>query len=146
MRICLLIALLWVAPICQGCNPSQNPETIEVGRDECRQCKMMIVDGRFGGEIVTSKGKVFKFDSFDCLLGFHRQLVDPGEKVFLANFAKVGELISAEQAVITELSSTTSPMGSNHVAFSTLEEARTVLSEPNLTVLRWSDLMHDVEE
>ena len=145
MRLRLLIALLLIAPFFQGCNPSQDPETIQVGRDECRQCKMMIVDGRFGGEIVSSKGKVFKFDSFDCLLGFHKQLVDPGAKVFLANFAKVGELISAEKAVITELSSTTSPMGSNHIAFHTLEEAKSILSDPNLTVLRWSDLMHDVE-
>ena len=38
-----------------GCNP--KPEKITFGKDNCAECKMTIMDPKFGGEIVTKKGK-----------------------------------------------------------------------------------------
>ena len=45
-----------------------SPLPIDYNHDECAYCKMKIADARFGAELVTSKGKVFKFDSAECLI------------------------------------------------------------------------------
>jgi len=38
-----------------SCTP--KPEKIAFGKDNCAECKMPIMDPKFGGEIVTKKGK-----------------------------------------------------------------------------------------
>ena len=50
-----------------------EPQPIQYGRDNCAFCKMTIVDGRYGSELVSSKGKVFKFDAVECLINFDLQ-------------------------------------------------------------------------
>ena len=56
-----------------GC--SKGPKPIDYGNDGCHFCKMTIVDKIHGSELITEKGKVFKFDDsrycdhklcFDC--------------------------------------------------------------------------------
>ncbi len=42
-----------------GCNT--EPQPIKIGEDACSFCKMSIADNRYGAEIITKKGKVFKF-------------------------------------------------------------------------------------
>ncbi|MDX1911017.1 MAG: hypothetical protein SFV22_06010, partial [Saprospiraceae bacterium] len=48
---------------------STGPEPIRYGQDNCHACKMTLTDRRFGAEIVTKKGKVYKFDDLNCLMG-----------------------------------------------------------------------------
>ncbi len=47
-----------------------KPEPINYGHDECEFCRMQISDNRYGAELVTDKGKVYKFDSIECLIEF----------------------------------------------------------------------------
>lgn len=49
---------------------SSGPEPIRYGKDECAHCKMTLTDKRFGAEIITDKGKVFKFDDLNCLTDY----------------------------------------------------------------------------
>jgi copper chaperone NosL len=60
-----LIAFLLI-----GCNP--KAEKINLGKDQCAECKMTIVDPKFGAEIVTKKGKVYKFDDTHCIADVFR--------------------------------------------------------------------------
>ena len=52
------VATLLAFFVLTGCNP--KPEKIAIGKDACAECKMTIMDPKFGGEIVSKKGKVFK--------------------------------------------------------------------------------------
>jgi copper chaperone NosL len=61
-----IIALLFIS-----C--SKVPEKINYGEDHCMNCEMTIMDKRYGAEIVTVKGKVYKFDSVECLVEFLKQ-------------------------------------------------------------------------
>ena len=56
--------------------------------DTCAYCRMTISDERFGGQFVTSKGKVHVFDSIECLAAF-----------YLAN----GTMTDGEQAWVSRL-------------------------------------------
>ena len=55
--------------IIAGCI-STDPEPINYGHNNCDYCKMTIVDRSFGAELVTTKGKKFKFYSIECLAAF----------------------------------------------------------------------------
>lgn len=51
-----------------ACTPTVDP--IRFGKEECHHCKMIISDVRFGAELVTDKGKVFKFDAIECMIDY----------------------------------------------------------------------------
>ena len=58
-----LITLLWLF---YSCNIS--PKAINYGADGCHYCKMTIVETTHAAQIVTKKGKPYKYDAIECLL------------------------------------------------------------------------------
>lgn len=75
---------------------------------------MVLTDKRFGAEIVTAKGKVYKFDSIECMHGFEKsEAAKLGEDYsrFLVDTTNNGELIPADKAFITHDPHLHSPMG-----------------------------------
>ncbi len=63
-RLSILILLLIVT------NCSVSPKAIDYGNDGCHFCKMTIVDKLHAAEVVTNKGKVYKFDATECMINF----------------------------------------------------------------------------
>src|SRR5690606_30570495 len=51
-----------------ACKP--EAQAIDYGFDSCTHCKMTIADNRYGAELVTQKGKVYKFDAVECLTAY----------------------------------------------------------------------------
>ncbi|PWT70680.1 MAG: hypothetical protein C5B59_19955 [Bacteroidetes bacterium] len=47
---------------------SAAPQPILTGKDNCAYCTMMVTDLRFTSELVTQKGRIFKFDDSHCLI------------------------------------------------------------------------------
>jgi copper chaperone NosL len=99
-----------------GCGA--NPEPIVFGEDQCIYCKMKIADPRFGGELVTSKGKVFKFDAIECLLPYMEEL----ENVAFAHILGIayddpGQLIPVKELTFVISEEYPSPMGAHLAGF-----------------------------
>lgn len=134
------IFLVVFLPLLAHCNDGQGPQAIEIGRDACDFCRMVIVDGRFGGEIVTQKGKVYKFDSLKCLVGFYGGVAAEKTAVYVQDFLKPGTLLPAESAVFTMVKEHIGPMESNEVAFASAGEAQHVLVNENPTLIGWEEL------
>ena len=61
-------SILLIALLVFSCNSS--PQPIDYGNDGCHFCKMTIVDKVHAAEIVTKKGKVYKFDATECMVNF----------------------------------------------------------------------------
>ena len=82
---------------------------------------MSIADNRFGGEIITKKGKIFKFDDMHCLLQFRKEnvinLADIKE-TYLVNFEEPHNFIEASKASLLKSNQLRSPMGGNVAVFS----------------------------
>ncbi len=101
-----------------SCNA--GPEPLKTGVDNCYFCKMTLSDARFGAEIVTKKGKVFKFDDIHCLLSY-LSAKEPGpadvKNIYLADFAADHKLINADHALLLRSAELKSPMGGNIAAF-----------------------------
>ena len=107
-----------------GCNPA--PEAIAVGKDNCSECKMIIMDPKFGGELVTKKGKIYKFDDAHCVAVFlERRGVELSNihKALFVNYDKPNEFVEGKHAEFVVSSQFKSPMGGNAAAFKNKEEA-----------------------
>ena len=98
-----------------------NTEPINYGKDYCAHCKMGIMDPKFGGEIITKKGKIFKFDDLGCLGRFLKNgsvaEIDIAKKVAI-DYEHGGTFVEMERAKFFHDEQLKSPMGSNVAALS----------------------------
>ena len=124
-----------------GC--SHKPEKIVFGKDQCAECKMIIIDPKFGGEIVTKKGKVYKFDDAHCVAVFLErrgvELNNIHQTLFLDY--NDGEFVKVRSAEFVVSSQLKSPMGGNAAAFKNAGEAKKKSAElEGSKVTNWATL------
>lgn len=125
-----------------SCNA--QPEPIAYGKDACYSCKMTISDSRYGAEMLTKKGRVYKFDDSRCLVDFVQSNEIPKKNVqelYLASFHAPAELIPVHQAFLLKSEKLNSPMRGNVAAFKTLESLQEVQKEMAGEVVLWEDLL-----
>lgn len=119
---------------------SSAPQPFKVGVDACDYCKMTITDNRFGGEIITEKGKLYKFDDIHCLLSFKSEKGET-EKVkdmYLVDYAGKGQLLKLDQAYLIYGEGVKSPMGANIAAFANSDSMEKTRKELNASVINWN--------
>ena len=121
---------------------SIEPKPIQYGSDACSFCKMTIVQQIHGAEIVTNKGKVYKFDAVECMINFKNEMSKEQPKLFLTNhYHTPKELISAEEAAFLISENLPSPMGEYITAFKSKSAANEIQKELNGKVYSWSELL-----
>jgi copper chaperone NosL len=119
------LALFSCVAILSSC--TTGPDPISLGNDQCAFCKMNISDNRFGGELITRKGKVYKFDDAHCLMNFiGTGEVDKGSVaiVYFINFSSPHDLIKSDQAFLLKGELINGPMNGNIAAFSNQDSMR----------------------
>ena len=120
-----------------------QPEPIQYGSDLCHNCKMTLMDEKFGCELITKKGKVFKFDDVVCLLRYLRAGTIAKKDIsqlVVVNYVKKGELLPVEQAFFLVSDHIQSPMGSNTAAFATREAALRNNTGGSGVIKSWNEL------
>lgn len=130
-----------------GC--SKEPKPISYGEDECEFCKMIVMDKRYGSEMVTAKGKVYFFDSIECLVGFIDNMKMTNShyhSLWVSNYADPGKIIDAEKAVYLKNDLLRSPMGLNVLAVESDVQLKPILREYSGTKLGFNDLFKLVRE
>ena len=93
MRSSLLIAGLVM--YLTACN-SFNPEPIKLNVDNCEHCKMTVADLRFAAELITEKGRVYKFDDIDCLISYKNEKSLNNAAYFIADYDNPQTFLKAE--------------------------------------------------
>lgn len=102
----------------QSCGPS-GAQPIQRGTDACAHCKMTISDLRFGCELISKKGRPYKFDDVKCMRAFLTEgdFDQAGaEACYVADF-KTEELRPAGEMLFLQSEQLRSPMGGNYAAF-----------------------------
>lgn len=124
-----------------SCNVS--PQAIDYGNDGCHFCKMTIVDKVHAAEIVTKKGKVYKFDASECMINFLNDFEDVSEiKLYLTNYYTEPEvLIDATNSTFLISENIPSPMGAFLTAFETTEEAQKIQQQKGGLLYSWNELL-----
>ena len=124
----------------------RGPAAIRYGQDQCTECSMTLVDQHYGAELITTKGKVLKFDDLTCLLTFQRHGAQtPGTvaQIVVIDFSHSNVFLPVEQAYFLRHNNLHTPMASGLAAFSTeaeLEATRGQLGGAG-QILRWPDVM-----
>lgn len=119
MRFCWTILFLLFITSC-----STGPKPINYGADACDFCRMTIVDKQHAAQLVTQKGKNYKYDAIECMINDLNNWERPPVKFHLvADYSSPGELTDALMASYLISDEIPSPMGANLSAFSS-ESAR----------------------
>lgn len=124
---------------------SSGPQPIKLGQDACSFCKMSIVDNHFGGEIITKKGKVYKFDDMHCIAGFIKSNeVDSSgiKEIWLVNYDEPHNFILAQKAFLFESADLHSPMGGNIANFEDESKLTDVMKNMKGQPLTWNEYIN----
>lgn len=123
---------------------STDPEPIEYGKDQCEHCRMKIMDNKFGAEIVTNKGKIFKFDATECMLGYVSYGKLKQEDIanyYTTDASKPGQLIDASKAAFLISPKFPSPMGADLSAYANKSDAEKYQKDFTGEIKSWNDLL-----
>ena len=135
--IAAIVLLLLVS-----CNA--KPEAFAIGRDTCHDCKMTIMDPKFGGEIITEKGKVYKFDDAHCIASFLKtgqvKEEDITQTVFI-DYENKDRFLNVESSFFVVSTRLKSPMNSNAAAFANKEIADKIAAQTSGEVKSWEALL-----
>lgn len=125
---------------------SKEPVPINYGKDNCEYCLMSIIENKFGTELITKKGKIYKFDSIECLAAFENEFdTDEVDSKWVTNFSGSHRLIKHSDAYFLLSKQLKSPMGLFLSAYSSKEELETVKSEFGGDEINWSELVDYVK-
>jgi nitrous oxidase accessory protein len=123
---------------------ASGPQPIVLGQDACDYCRMTIADSRYGGEAITTTGRVHKFDGIECLAGYMRTaLAGTVKAVYVIDLQHPGTLVPAESAGFLKATLIHSAMGKSLVGFASpkaAEEQRAMLGGATMT---WAQVLAD---
>lgn len=125
------------------CSCKVEPEALRYGTDACHTCKMTLMDKKFGAELVTAKGKVYKFDDLNCMVSFIDSDYLSDETIghtLVIDYSQPGKLIPAHGAFYLKSDDIRSPMASGIAAFEIREALEKYMTGWNGVELGWNEI------
>jgi copper chaperone NosL len=107
------------------------------------------MDKRYGTEIVTSKGKVYTFDSVECLIEFLSDSENSGvqaSKMLVTSYTDPDRLIDAKTAVYLISEKMPSPMGAYITAFGDKKVAIEFNISQGGNLYNWEELFKNFKQ
>jgi copper chaperone NosL len=123
-----------------SCN--SQPQPIKVGNDACHFCKMIISDKRFGAEILTAKGKVYKFDDIICVIDFTKAQKKPMEATYyITDFEAPYTLIKTSENFLLKSDALKTPMNGQMAAYSSKQALQKAIVTYKGQEIYWDALL-----
>lgn len=139
VNVLLLVSASWLL---DGC--SSGPQPVVAGKDNCYLCKMTVTDTRYAAELITEKGKVYKFDDIYCLQSFIKSNVlddNNVRAVYLADFAGDHQLVKAEECFILQGGDIRGPMNGHVIAFRNKDSMKHMEARYNASHINWEQVL-----
>jgi copper chaperone NosL len=120
----------------------KGPEPISLNKDHCDFCKMTISELRFASELVTAKGRIYKFDDVACMINYVKENKDKlsNASYFVSEFTGTHALTEVEKLSFVKGSGVGSPMGGNIAAFSIADSAEVHVDRLQGRLSSWEEL------
>lgn len=136
----ILFLFAFLAMVVTSCEVA--PQKIEYGTDACSFCDMTIVDTKHAAQLVTKKGKNYKYDAVECMVhALNGELAEtPLAITLVADFNNPGEMTDAAKAGYLISEEIKSPMGANLASFKDEEKAETAKTKYGGTVYSWNTI------
>jgi len=139
MKFLNIIQILIIGFILSSC--TVEPVPINYGQDACHFCKMNIVDRQHATEIVTTKGKAYKYDAIECMVQDLPNWAGTDIELYLiTDYDVPGNLVDATKATYLISENIPSPMGANLSGFESNEKARQTQESKGGELYTWTTL------
>lgn len=141
MRNVLITTCAFIILFLASCSKGYKP--IEYGSDGCAHCKMTIMDARYGAEVVTDKGKVYKFDDILCLRQYitEQNMNEAELSLFVEKYtAEKNDVTDAKQATYLQHEYFASPMNGDYAAFTNATDAQKFADSLQVSMLQWNNI------
>lgn len=139
------ILMLFVSVLVSACDI--KPQPINYGSDNCQYCNMTIVDQHHAAEIVTDKGRAYKFDAIECMINYNKEHPDKQAALYLINdFKDPGKLIDATKASYLVSPKISSPMGENLSGFKSNEVAQQTKDDYTGDLFDWEAIQQIIKK
>ncbi|MGX1930925.1 nitrous oxide reductase accessory protein NosL [Flagellimonas sp. 2504JD4-2] len=136
---------IFLTTVLTGC--SVKPQEIVYGTDGCHFCRMTIVDQLHAAQIVTTKGKAFKFDAIECMVNHLKDVGPNSVALHLCNYyTEPGKLMDATSAIFLISEGIPSPMGEFLTAFETRTDAEFGKNKHGGTLYSWDELLIELNQ
>lgn len=139
-----LIPILFASTVLMSCGKKVEP--IDYGEEICQYCSMTIVDEAHAAQLVTQKGKNYKFDSAECMIHFLEENKNEPEMLHIltADYNHPGNLIDVTTSIFLISDNVSSPMAANIAVFKTDEEAKDVQKKLNGKLFNWIQIKEQI--
>ena len=119
-----------------------QPQKIEYGKDACHFCRMNIVEQLHAAQLVTAKGKAYKFDAAECMINYLEE-IEPDQigLLLVTDYNNPSVLIDAKTATHIISKNIPSPMGAYLSSVSTREEALELQKNKDGEIFTWDELL-----
>ncbi len=133
-----LFVALWF--ISSACNTKQA-EPIKLNVDNCEQCKMTVADLKFATELITSKGRVYKFDDLKCMVKYTKENQLQKATYFVPDHNDPSHLLPAEKAFFVKGDNVRTPMNGSIASFALEQSANSFASETQAALITWEEVI-----
>ena len=123
---------------------NNKPVPINLNKDNCDYCSMGISDGQFGSEIITEKGRAYKFDDIICMVNYCKE--NPKNSIaayFVHDYSKQNILIPASSAYFLSSDAIHSPMRGGIIAFSNENIKNEVNKKYKAKTITWDTILNN---
>ena len=139
MRTTLITSGIVCTLLLSSCSRSFEP--IDYGKDACAHCRMTIIDDRYAAELITDKGKTYKFDDIICMKQYNSVDNQKDALYFVEDYLKKeAGAIDATTAFYLQHSFFKSPMNGNYAAFATQEDAAALADSLQVQMFKWEGI------
>ena len=120
-----------------------EPEKIKYNYDQCESCKMSISDTRFACELITQKGRAYKFDDLSCMSSYVMANTTINvQKYFINDYLNSQELVPIESLSFLKAESLNSPMAGNIAAFVSKDSANKYSAVWSAELINWESVIN----
>lgn len=110
-KILLSFILFLIITILIYYNKQEANIDYEINKYICNNCKMMIIDNKFKYQIITKKGKSFKFDDINCLIKWLKEKKEKTENCWGKDYL-TGQWINLNDSIFYKDELIKTPMNS----------------------------------
>lgn len=142
-KFVIVIMLIFSASACQVAI-----DPIRFGYDACDNCKMKIMDPKFGGVITTAKGKTFKFDDVGCLLSYLKSNFKNKNEIAtiqIIDYSAPEKMLDKDSVFFIQSAQLRSPMSSGIAAIPDTINNSSLILQLNCRTLSWDELKLTLE-
>jgi len=102
------------------------------------------MDNKFGSEIISNKGKVYKFDAAECMVRFVKEGKIKQEDIqnrLVTDASKPGQFVDASSATYLISEKFPSPMGANLSAYGSKGDAEKFQKDFSGELKTWDEIL-----